>query len=63
MLQASDVTFTLKGKRIDSVLYPVEEHRGYQARGTLWSPGYYRFRLAQGRARDSGRVDRAVRDD
>jgi glycogen debranching enzyme len=39
MLQAGDVTFTLKGKRTDSILYPVEEHRGYQARGTLWSPG------------------------
>ena len=47
MLQGGDVTFTLKGKRIDSVLYPVEEHRGYQARGTLWSPGYYRLRLKQ----------------
>ena len=48
VLQASDVSFTLKGKRIDSVLYPVEEHRGYQARGALWSPGYYRFRLGKG---------------
>ena len=48
LLQAGDVTFTLKGKRIDSILYPVEEHRGYQARGTLWSPGYYRVRLRQG---------------
>jgi predicted glycogen debranching enzyme len=48
MLQATDVTFTLKGKRTDSILYPVEEHRGYQARGTLWSPGYYRLRLKTG---------------
>ena len=48
MLQADDVTFTLKGKRIERVLYPVEEHRGYQARGDLWSPGYYRLRLARG---------------
>jgi predicted glycogen debranching enzyme len=48
MLQAADVTFTLKGKRIDSILYPVEEHRGYQARGALWSPGYYRLRLKKG---------------
>jgi predicted glycogen debranching enzyme len=48
MLQAGDVTFTLKGKRTDSILYPVEEHRGYQARGTLWSPGYYRLRLKKG---------------
>jgi predicted glycogen debranching enzyme len=48
MLQAPDVTFTLEGKRIDSVLYPVEEHRGYQAQGTLWSPGYYSLRLQKG---------------
>ena len=48
MLHAGDATFTLKGKRIDSVLYPVEEHRGYHARGTLWSPGYYRVRLRKG---------------
>ena len=48
MLQAGDATFTLKGKRIDNVLYPVEESRGYQARGDLWSPGYYRVRLATG---------------
>jgi predicted glycogen debranching enzyme len=42
-LWASDVTFMLKGRRIDNVLYPVEESRGYQARGDLWSPGYFRF--------------------
>ena len=42
-LWAADVTFILKGRRIDNVLYPVEESRGYQARGDLWSPGYFRF--------------------
>jgi predicted glycogen debranching enzyme len=47
-LRAGDVTFTLKGKRIDNVLYPVEEHRGYQAHGDLWSPGYYRLPLRKG---------------
>src|SRR5207244_422442 len=40
-LWASQPTFTLKAKRIESVLYPVEESRGYQARGDLWSPGYF----------------------
>jgi predicted glycogen debranching enzyme len=48
LLRADDATFTLKGKRIDNVLYPVEERRGYQARGDLWSPGYYRLRLRRG---------------
>jgi predicted glycogen debranching enzyme len=40
--------FILKRKRIDNVLYPVEESRGYQARGDLWSPGYFRFVLHRG---------------
>src|SRR5436190_9396214 len=43
-----DATFVLKGKRLDNVLYPVEESRGYQARGDLWSPGYFRFALKTG---------------
>jgi predicted glycogen debranching enzyme len=41
-------SFTLKSKRIESVLYPVEESRGYQARGDLWSPGYFRLSLHRG---------------
>ena len=43
-----DASFTLKGKRIDNVLYPVEESRGYQAKGDLWSPGYFRMTLRAG---------------
>jgi predicted glycogen debranching enzyme len=50
LLRADRATFTLKGKRIDNVIYPVEESRGYQAQGDLWSPGYYRFELSRGRA-------------
>jgi predicted glycogen debranching enzyme len=48
MMQADEATFTLKGRRIEQVLYPVEERRGYHARGDLWSPGYYRLRLRTG---------------
>ena len=47
-LWAGDPTFTLKSMRIDNVLYPVEESRGYQARGALWSPGYFRLSLPVG---------------
>jgi predicted glycogen debranching enzyme len=47
MLSAADTTFILKGRRIDNVLYPVEESRGYQARGDLWSPGYFRFAVSK----------------
>jgi predicted glycogen debranching enzyme len=41
-------TFTLKGKRLDNVLYPVEESRGYQSQGALWSPGYFKLTLSAG---------------
>src|SRR5206468_6105213 len=44
-LHGRNATFTLKGKRIDQVQYPVEESRGYQARGDLWSPGYFKVTL------------------
>mgnify|MGYP001024216871 CR=1 FL=1 len=44
-LDAPDATFTLKGRQLENVLYPVEESRGYQARGDLWSPGFYRFTI------------------
>ena len=47
-VSAPDATLTLKAKRLENVLYPVEESRGYQARGDLWSPGYFRFTLSGG---------------
>jgi predicted glycogen debranching enzyme len=39
-------TFTIDGQRIETVLYPVEESRGYQGRGDLWCPGGFRCPLA-----------------
>jgi predicted glycogen debranching enzyme len=47
-LAGPDPTFTLKGKQLDNVLYPVEESRGYQSRGDLWSPGYFTLALQAG---------------
>jgi len=47
-LSARDATFTLKSLRLDNVLYPVEESRGYQGKGVLWSPGYFRMTLQAG---------------
>jgi predicted glycogen debranching enzyme len=47
-LAAEEPTFTLKSKRIVNMLYPVEESRGYQAQGDVWSPGYFRFTLTPG---------------
>jgi predicted glycogen debranching enzyme len=46
--RGADATFTLDAKRIDNVLYPVEESRGYQARGDLWSPGVFQVPLVVG---------------
>jgi glycogen debranching enzyme len=38
--------FTIDGKRLPDILYRVEESRGYDSRGDLWSPGYFRVDLA-----------------
>src|SRR5207245_1828897 len=37
IVRADEAIFALKGKRLDNVLYPVEEIRGYSARGDLSS--------------------------
>jgi predicted glycogen debranching enzyme len=44
-LHARNATFTLKGKRIGSVQYQIEESRGYKAQGDLWSPGFFKLTL------------------
>jgi predicted glycogen debranching enzyme len=44
-LAAPESTFALKAMRLENVLYPVEESRGYQARGVLWSPGFFKLTL------------------
>jgi predicted glycogen debranching enzyme len=33
--------FTVSRHTLPEVIYPVEESRGYERMGTLWSPGYY----------------------
>ncbi len=40
--------FTLDDRRVRNVLYRVEERRGYEATGELWSPGYFRVDLTEG---------------
>jgi predicted glycogen debranching enzyme len=37
--------FTIERREILEVLYPIEEARGYEARGSLWSPGFFRAEL------------------
>ncbi len=48
MLAFGDASFTLQGQRLNQVQYPVEESRGYQAQGDLWSPGYFSLSLSRG---------------
>jgi predicted glycogen debranching enzyme len=48
-LCAERPSFTLEGKRLPEFLYRLEESRGYDHRGDLWSPGYFRGDLAPGR--------------
>src|SRR5262249_14136572 len=40
--------FTIEGKRLREVLYRIEEARGYDSAGALWTPGYFRVDLSRG---------------
>jgi predicted glycogen debranching enzyme len=40
--------FVLDEERREQVMYPVEESRGYQAHGALWSPGAFVIDIAPG---------------
>ena len=39
--------FTIERQLVREVLYRIEESRGYDSVGDLWSPGYFRFDLSQ----------------
>lgn len=40
--------FTFDKKTVEEVLYRIEESRGYESRGDLWSPGYFHAELKPG---------------
>jgi predicted glycogen debranching enzyme len=42
-------SFALDGKRSSDILYRVEETRGYEGIGVLWSPGLFRVHLRPGK--------------
>lgn len=46
-LYGADPAFTLDHRRIET-FYRVEESRGYESQGDLWSPGYFRATLRAG---------------
>ena len=48
VLHGGHARFTNEEKTTQNVLFPVEESRGYEARGGLWSPGYFRADLSPG---------------
>jgi predicted glycogen debranching enzyme len=45
LLHGAGAAFTIDSRPFPNVLYRVEESRGYEASGTLWSPGYFRADL------------------
>ncbi len=48
LLHGQRSAFTAEGKTISERLHRIEYTRGYDARGSLWSPGYYRVDLVPG---------------
>lgn len=44
-LDGENPAFTIEAKRFSNILYRIEEQRGYEAQGNLWSPGYFRVDL------------------
>ncbi len=40
--------FVLEGGRFKTIFYRVEQSRGYECRGPLWSPGFFRTTLRNG---------------
>jgi predicted glycogen debranching enzyme len=49
LLYGDRAALTLDEKGFQSVPYEMERSRGYEAAGSLWSPGYFRVDLHQGR--------------
>jgi predicted glycogen debranching enzyme len=41
MLHGEDSSFTVYGRKLTEVVYRIEESRGYEHRGDLWSPGHF----------------------
>jgi len=45
-LYGSDKAFTVIPEKFDHAVYTLEQSRGYECCGDLWTPGYFRFHLA-----------------
>src|SRR5581483_1686053 len=47
-LHGPQTGFVLDGGRLKSIFYRIEQSRGYESRGPLWSPGYLKSTLSVG---------------
>ena len=47
-VDGANPTFTLAGRVLEDVYYQVEDRRGYEAVGDLWSPGFFGADLSAG---------------
>ena len=47
-LDGRNPTFTIASRRIEDVFYSVEDRRGYESVGDLWSPGFFGANLSLG---------------
>ncbi|GJL49957.1 MAG: glycogen debranching protein [Nitrospirales bacterium] len=46
LVNGSNQAFTVLRQTIPEIMYPIEEYRGYEQVGTMWSPGYFRVDLS-----------------
>ena len=60
MLIGTRAALTLDEKGTPGVPYQMEETRGYQWKGSLWSPGYFRADASAGEQVTLDRLGRAV---
>jgi predicted glycogen debranching enzyme len=45
LLRANDWAFTFRREKIENLLYRIEQRRGYDHVGDLWSPGYFHVEM------------------
>ncbi|HZU28794.1 MAG TPA: amylo-alpha-1,6-glucosidase [Bryobacteraceae bacterium] len=48
ILYGRGAALTIDRLRTQEIVYRIEESRGYEARGDLWSPGYFQTEIARG---------------
>jgi predicted glycogen debranching enzyme len=47
-LHGDEKAFTVLPDELPGAAYAIEQHRGYESRGDLWTPGYFRMTLTPG---------------